>query len=254
MKSPLKDNPLRNPGESLDKEISEFLFTEVLTYIAVSALMIAMAFQEWIRWYFNSPPTPWTITIMSIVIVAYSGSKIIQAKSKIKALKQGRDGEKAVGQYLEKLREHGAQIFHDVPSKGFNLDHVVIVKSGIYVIETKTYSKPDKGEAKIIFTGDSVIVNGKKENEKPIIQVKAAASWLAEMLSESTGHKFTIKPVVLFPGWFIEPTSEAKASNVWVLNPKALPTFIENSKEQLKPEDVKMASFHLSRYIRSYAE
>jgi len=254
MKSPLKDNPLRNPGESLDKEISVLLYDEVLLYVLLSLLMVAMALEEWLRWYLNSPPSPFVFSVMAITAVAYSVFKIIRAKSKIKALKQGRDGEKAVGQYLEKLREHGAQIFHDVPSKEFNLDHVVIIKSGIYVIETKTYSKPDKGEAKIIFTGDSVIVNGNKDNEKPIIQVKAASSWLAEMLFESTGYKFTIKPVVLFPGWYIEPTSEAKASNVWVLNPKALPTFIENSKEQLKPEEVKIASFHLSRYIRSYAE
>lgn len=254
MKSPLKHNPLRNPGESLDKAINDFLIDEVLMYLLLSALMVVIALFEWFRWYMNTPPSPWTISITAMMTVLYSATKIIRAKSKIKSLKQGRDGEKAVGQYLEKLREHGAQIFHDVPSKGFNLDHVVIIKSGIYVIETKTYSKPDKGEAKIIFTGDSVIVNGKKENEKPIIQVKAASGWLAEILFESTGHKFIIKPVVLFPGWYIEPTSEAKASNVWVLNPKALPTFIENSKEQLKPEEVKMAAFHLSRYIRSYAE
>jgi hypothetical protein len=163
MKSPLKDNPLRNPGESLDKEIHEFLYDEVMQYLLMSLLMVALALEEWLRWYLNTPLSPLLFSFMAIATVAYSIFKIIRAKSKIKSLKQGRDGEKAVGQYLEKLREHGAQIFHDVPSKGFNLDHVVIVKSGIYVIETKTYSKPDKGEAKIIFTGDSVIVNGKKK-------------------------------------------------------------------------------------------
>jgi len=159
-----------------------------------------------------------------------------------------------VGQFLEKLREKGSQVFHDIPSKGFNLDHVVIHESGIYVIETKTYSKPQRGESKVIFNGESVSFNGHKENKKPIIQVNAAANWLAEMLLESTGRQFKIKPVVVFPGWYIEATSEAKFTNAWVLNPKALPTFIGNSKKQLKLEEVKMASYHLSRYIRSYVE
>ncbi|WP_425484267.1 nuclease-related domain-containing protein [Candidatus Methylobacter favarea] len=42
------------------------------------------------------------------------------------------------------------------------MDHVVICKSGVYIIETKTFSKPDKGEAKIIYNGDAILLNGKK--------------------------------------------------------------------------------------------
>ena len=62
------------------------------------------------------------------------------------------------------------------------------------------------------------------------------------------------KPVVVFPGWFIEPTSEARNSDVWVLNPKALPTFISNSKDSLSIDEISMVAFHLSRYIRGYKE
>lgn len=254
MKSPLTDNPLRNPGESLDKRISKFIDDEILTYFLVSIVIVILASMEWVRWYLDTPPSPIVYSFFAIISVAYTTIKIIRGKSKLRSLRQGRDGEKAVGQYLEKLREQGVQLFHDIPSKGFNLDHVLICQSGIYVIETKTYSKPDKGVPKIVYNGKSVLINGKTKTEKPIIQVKAAAGWLAETLFESTGHKFMIKPVVLFPGWYIEPTSEAKSSEVWVLNPKALPAFIKHSKELLKPEEVKMASFHLSRYIRSYSE
>ncbi|SHN92742.1 hypothetical protein BHECKSOX_1332, partial [Bathymodiolus heckerae thiotrophic gill symbiont] len=91
------------------------------------------------------------------------------------------------------------------------------------------------------------------KNDKPIIQVTAASSWLKGLLKDSTGRQFETKPVVVFPGWYVEPTSEAKNSNVWVLNPKALPTFISNSKHRLSDDDVNMVAFHLSRYIRSYS-
>jgi hypothetical protein len=63
-----------------------------------------------------------------------------------------------------------------------------------------------------------------------------------------------VKPVILFPGWFIDTTTEAKKSDIWVLEPKGLPAFISNSQEQLSNEQVKMISFHLSRYIRSFEE
>lgn len=254
MKSPLKDKPLRNPGESLDKEIEDFLYDEVIKYVVMSALISCWAIMEWLYWFLKTPRSPWLFTIMALITLIYSVVRFIRAKKKIRMLKQGRDGEKAVGQYLERLRENGAQVFHDIPAKGFNLDHVVISKSGIYVIETKTFSKPDKGEARIIYNGEAVLLHGKIENKHPIIQVKAAVYWLTDLLNESTGKKFNIKPVVVFPGWFIEPTAESKASEVWALNPKALPSFIRNSQNQLEDHEVKMASFHLSRYIRTCVE
>lgn len=114
----------------------------------VSKVAIVMAMIDWYRWYFKAPADPWPFSILAIVAVLISTVKIFRVKKKIKYLKQGREGEKAVVQYLERLRENGCKVFHDVPSKGFNLDHVVISKTGIYVIETKSYSKPDKGEAK----------------------------------------------------------------------------------------------------------
>ena len=224
------------------------------TYLLFPAFLIVMAMMEWIHWYSKAPPSPWLSSFVALVAVLYSTVRIIRVKKKLKSLRQGRDGEKAVGQYLELFREKGAKIYHDIPAKGFNLDHVVICKSGIYVIETKTFSKPDKGEAKIIFNGETVFLNGKSENNKPIVQVKAAANWLKDLINDSTGHKFMIKPIVVFPGWYIESTSDVKSSEVWVLNPKALPTYISNSKDQLSAEEISMVAFHLSRYVRSYVE
>ena len=128
---------------------------------------------------------------------------------------------------------------------------MLIARSGVYVVETKTFSKPDKGETKNIFTGDNLVHHNGFKDDKPLIQVKAAANWLKQQLKESTGRDVAVRKVLLFPGWFIEPTAEAKQSDVWVLNPKALPAFISNSREQLSGEDVAMMDYHLSRFVRT---
>jgi hypothetical protein len=60
-----------------------------------------------------------------------------------------------------------------------------------------------------------------------------------------------LKKVVLFSGCRIEPTAESKQSDVWVLNPKALPAFIANSQKRLSGEDVRLVAFHLSRFVRA---
>jgi len=251
MKSPLKDNPLHNPGETLDKEIDSLINDGAMKYIIAPVFIGVLAMLEWWRWFMEQPPTPILYSIMFVIVLAYSVPKTFAIKKQLRSLRLGRDGEKAVGQYLEGLRASGAKIFHDIPGQNFNLDHVVIASSGIYVIETKTYSKPEKGRAVIIFNGTGVRLNNLPENNKPIIQVTAAASWLKFLLQESTGKKFETKPVVVFPGWFVEPTSEARNSEVWVLNTKALPTFISNSKNSLSNEEINMAAYHLSRYIRT---
>ncbi len=253
MKSPLKDRPLRNPGESIDREIYDVLLDGLLRYYMVAVLLGVMAGLEWWRWYTHARPSPLIFTacaLIAIVVAVWRGGIALR---RVKRLKQGRDGEKAVGQYLDKLRASGAEVFHDVPGNKFNLDHVVIHASGLYVIETKTWSKPDRGEAKLQFDGESVTRGGLVPERNVVIQVRAARDWLVETLKESTGRKFPARSVVVFPGWFIEPTAEAKGSDVWVLNPKALPAFIGNSRQQLSAEDVKLGAYHLGRYIRGAA-
>jgi hypothetical protein len=37
----------------------------------------------------------------------------------------------------------------------------VIDMSGIYVIETKAYSKPDKGSPVVTYDGEKVLINGR---------------------------------------------------------------------------------------------
>lgn len=254
MKSPLKDNPLHNPAESLDKEIDKVINEEALLYLLVCGFFVLLTFLEWYRWALDAKPNPIALSIMTLIVVPYCTYRIFNVRKRVKRLRLGRDGEKAVGQHLESLRESSAKVFHDIPAQTFNLDHVVIAKSGIYVIETKTYSKPESGAPKIIFDGQKLKLNTGITTDKPVIQVQAACSWLGELLKQSTGRSFPVKPVIVFPGWFIEPTSEAKSSEVWVLNPKGLPTFINNSADRLNTDEVSMAAYHLSRYVRSYKQ
>jgi hypothetical protein len=249
-KSPLKDRPLNSPGESLEKEIDNLILDEVLFYGLLTGFMGLLAALEWYRWYKPSEPHPWFYTGIFFIFFGIAAVKTRRAYAKARRLKQGRDGEKAVGQFLEQLRGQGATVFHDVPGGSFNLDHVVIHENGIYVVETKTWSKPKKGQAVVSYDGQSVKMDGGPPNIKPIIQVKAASNWLSEMLASSTGKSFSIQPVVVFPGWYIESAPDAM-KDVWVLNPKAFPAFIANAKPTISMEDAKLASFHLSRYIRT---
>ncbi|MDD5160063.1 MAG: nuclease-related domain-containing protein [Sulfuricurvum sp.] len=250
-KSPLKDKPLRNAGQSLDEEITRIIDEDATPYISASLTLILFAVFEWYRLYTHVSPSPWIFTIMALLFTEYSAYKIINIRSRLKNLRLGRDGEKAVGQYLESFRSaNGIKVFHDIKGENFNIDHVVVSTKGIYIIETKTHSKPIKGKAEILFDGKKLLFNGADYGDRIMIQVKAENKWLSELIEELTARKFPIQPVIAFPGWFVKMTN-TNDSGIWALNPRGLPSFLNNQQEVMSLEDVQLVSNHLSRYIRS---
>jgi len=255
-RSPLKDRPLRLPGQSVQDELEELLLDKLLPYFLFVVFLGLITGMEWVAVWRHLPRQPWLYTGMTVIAMGVCGWKFLRAKQRIANLRLGRDGERTVAEWLDRLRARGAHVFHDVPAEGFNLDHVLLCRRGIFVIETKTRSKPVGREARVTFTTDSVLVGGQKPDRDPVRQVEAGGRWLQSLLEQSTAKGFPVSGVVLFPGWFVEPMPRAwkEAGLPWVLTPKALSAFIENEPQRLEESEVAMAAFHLERYLRSEQE
>lgn len=57
-----------------------------------------------------------------------------------------------------------------------------------------------------------------------------------------------MRPIVVFPGWLIEQTSDS-SREVRVLKPKSLPGFFANEPVRIALEDVNLAAFQRSCLI-----
>lgn len=248
-RSPLKGPPLRYPGQSVDERRAEII-DKLQMPVFIAAALLAVALMEVYATLTGKRSPLWAYVIGAVAAGAFAAMRIYLAIPTLRALRQARDGERVVGQFLDILREQGYRVFHDVVGTGFNVDHILIGPGGIYTVETKTWSKPAKGAPKVWFDGEEINVDGTHVDRDPVVQARAQAKWIKDLLSESTGRVFPVRPVILFPGWFVEPARGAY-KEMWVLNPKALPEFLKNEKVLLAPEDVKLASYHLSRFIRS---
>jgi hypothetical protein len=249
-RSPIKDKPLRLPGQSLQDERDKLLENSVNEPLVIAAIFFVLALVEWWRFYMDVKINPLLWTAAAVIAVIYAAIRIQRVRPKLRNLRQGLEGERAVGQFLERLREQGFQVFHDVVGHGFNLDHVLIGPAGVLTIETKTWSKPIKGSPEISFDGEAIRVGQLVPDRDPVVQAKAQAGWLRSLLAESTGRQFDVRPAIVFPGWFVANKPGA-LKDVWVLEPKALPTFLNNEPVRLSRDEIKLASFHLSRLIRS---
>ena len=113
-RSPLKGKPLRNPGQSLDEQIHDFIEDRIGGPIFVAVFTALLAGLEWWRYYKPQPPAPWLYTVGAAIVILYAAFRIYRAVPRLRALKLGRDGEKVVGQFLESLRERGYRVFHDI--------------------------------------------------------------------------------------------------------------------------------------------
>lgn len=240
---------MRLPGQSIDEELDKLIENQVLAPYLFAAILLILAGLEWWRYWKRVPPNPILFSVVALIAVAYATYRILRTRKKAKALRLGRDGERAVAQYLEWFRTAGYFVFHDVPSADANIDHLLIGPQGIFTIETKTLSKPERGECKITLVDGEVHANGLKLDRNPVIQAKAQAGWIKSFLRE---HQFPtpVWPVVVFPGWYIE-RFDMRGAGLWMLEPKALGAFIEREPQRLSREQVQAIASAISSHVRA---
>lgn len=251
-RSPLKERPLHVAGQSLDKQIQDYLSDDASMYFTIQGILVCTTIIVWLYRVFPTIYIPILLTIITLFAIIYCSCRLIILLKKIKSLALGRNGERIVAEILDNLRNQEFVVFHDIVDKNrnFNIDHVILSPHGIFTVETKTFSKPPKGE--ITYKDDNIIAGGINTSNKIILQAESQTKWLKSILKESTGKDYHVMSVIVFPGWFVQPMPENLKKRIWILNPDALDSFIKNEPVRIQESDMHLAAFHISRYIRMY--
>ena len=140
-KVPFTDLPLRPPGESsrvAAQKIFEDTIENLLVIVLASAVFgMAVAMSA-------SGNKLFLAGVSGVVVL---GTTAIMAPRVLRSLRKywnyqlGFKGERLVGEELNQLLAKGYRVFHDVPFNGYNVDHVAVGSSGVFVVETKTRRK-----------------------------------------------------------------------------------------------------------------
>jgi len=180
---------------------------------------------QYIRAYQNKWPSIWVhgggfLFILALLTIGFMIGLVLRKVQKRLKLIEAVDAELAVAQELEKLRNLGCEIFHDMQTGKFNIDHVVVGPGSVYAVETKSRLKPTtdnrKADATVIF--DEAMLRFPDWSESEIFdQTRNQAKWLAEKLSHSTGVPTSVKPVLALPMWFVKDNGK---SDILVINPR----------------------------------
>ena len=233
-RSPFTDNFLRNPGESLSRQImevndriTEYMFLVITVPVLFYAVYISSLH------FGNSKLSISIFTVFIIVgigVIAFYLFKLIKMLNLRRSYRMGYEGEIAVGQELNQLMRDGYYVYHDFPADKFNIDHIVVGTPGVFAVETKARSKPTskdrKADAKVKYDGKCLrFPNG--TDVESIEQAKQQADWLSKWLQSAVGEAVKVRPVVALPGWFVERVASGGIS---VINPK-------NFRSIAKPKD-----------------
>jgi hypothetical protein len=223
-KSPLNQDLLRNPGQSLLEKIND-MTTDLMINIVIFPLIPCLLYIQLMNLYVFQKQTPSVFIIVLFTVLAlgsiiYLSYKDIRIFRKRNRLRLAYECEVAVGQDLHNELNSGFRIFHDFPAKNFNIDHIAVGPTGVFAIETKGRSRSAKNENnnwEIIFNGKSLIFPGWKE-QKPIEQSKKQAMWLNQWIKKMTFEEVYVTPVLAFPHWMIK--RKASSFDVLIYNGK----------------------------------
>lgn len=227
-KSPLVDDLLRLPGETLNERFRDTIFDLCGVFAAamcVPAIGLIVLLNSWVD--------PAKIKLGPVAVVAiltifggisWSLWKIIKILRNISSIKRGLEGELATAQLLTPLLGEGWQLFHDLPMKRSNIDHVLVGPTGVYAIETKYRSKrlslKGKEAAQAEYDGSSIRFAGGANEHLPVQQAQAVAGELSKWLHGKLGEPMNVVPVVALPGWFVKTTQKPGNGQAYVINPK----------------------------------
>lgn len=213
-RNPLTRDLLRSPGESLREEI-ENVNWDIAAHLALVPLPALGTYAGYVStaaFTGTFPPTWVTLVyvLLALGITAWILRTVWIWLGKRRELVLGYEAELAVGQELNQLAHRGFHVFHDIPAKGFNVDHVIVGPEGVFAVETKGRAKAttEDGRAaewEVNYDGEYLDFQ-KWRTKAPLEQAARQAKWLAEWLSSAVGDRVTVDPVVVLPGWYIRRT------------------------------------------------
>ena len=168
---------------------------------------------------------------LAIVGLSLIRESIFRAYSWLK----GARGEKAVATALRSLECERFQVLHDLPNGKGNIDHVVIGRTGVFVIETKAH------EGSVHYQNGRLCKNGFPFDRDPLKQVRRQAACLADKIEPIIGRRPYVIPILCFVNAYVE-NDALTVENVTVTRPQFLTKMITRGKAKFsQPEVERMA-------------
>lgn len=241
--SPLRPESLRTWDRPGRRQLPTPRKSHLLEYFAAAAVFALLAGLEWTAYLNGWPRRPVVYSIAALISLSIAVWRLRNFQQQLRRFHRTPDPRQGVAQFLEPLRKHGAHLFHGVASGGMNLDHIVVSRHGIYVIDVQDGAKPWP-KSTLRLDHSHVLVADRLPDRNLAKTVQDQARWLSGMLEQATGKRFTVRGLVVMPQWWIK---QQGTSGVGVFDAKSLCQSIERAADCITPSDLWLVCDQLSQ-------
>lgn len=235
-------------GESLQKKID----ADYEQYFCIWGFFLAFFILTLYIWLFYFGV--WNITlglaitfsVFTLGVLVYGIRKSLKLIRHIRNCYKGMEGERLVGEMLNKLSCDSVRVFHDVCGDCFNVDHLIISTRGIFTIETKHYDR--KKGYKFLYQDGKLLFNG-RVCKTLLNQMDGEANFISEKLESLCGRNYPVQKVAIIIGAYIENPAR-DFSKYWILNESGFPKFFANAKETLSIDEVRSIANQVTEWLK----
>lgn len=177
----------------------------------------------------------WEASKQGSKFFSFTNRYIFDVKTDERAWRVGAEGERAIGERLNKLRDQGWRVLHSIPvgSRGSDIDHVVVGPGGVFTINSKNHPG-----GKIWVAKYQMRVNG---HVVPYLRnASHEATRASKLLSEVLGFEVPVRSCVVVLTGTIVPEVKIKEmpDDVMVLDRMDVPRWFKKRKPVLTAEQV----------------
>jgi hypothetical protein len=188
----------------------------ILLGMLLLAIILALVIQNW-RTIGLSGGAVFALVILIRILPDLANKTLKQRTKAERRAERGARAEEVVGNLLTDLDENFF-VLNDISSPYGNIDHIVIARHGVFLLETKAHG----GRVEIL--SDGLLINNKTPEKDFIAQALRNTYWLREQIERITGQKIWITPVIVFTNAFVETGRPIKG--VTITNKKFLTSIL----------------------------
>lgn len=254
----------RIQGEGLQEKIRGIEF-DIYEACMFPVFFVIMTIFLWLfcldlKWIQFNAITASVFTVISIIISIRSYRKVKNLRKSLINYRKGLEGERLVGEVINKLSNENTFVFHDIPGDRFNVDHIIVSTRGVFVIETKHFDRSKCHE--FTFDGNMVYRQMKDGTKylcpKLLPQMDGEARFIQNEIEIRTEMKIPVIKVAVLIGCFIHTPAENETkqnmkkyfSKYWIVNEKLLSSMILEENEIYDDSVVKLIASHIKELVK----
>ena len=246
-------------GESLEQriqELSDKVFENLLFPMValVAFIYVAMIYVGFLQ---VNLFTVVFILALLIVLSVRAFIKIRRLNAKIRNCRKGLDGERYVGAIIEKASSKNSFVFHDIVCekinqgkvKPFNIDHLIVSTKGIFAIDAKNWSLPDReyNQADFVFDNGELVDSTGVIQKELMKKIESQAKFIEDRIYEWIGKRYQVFRVGIMIGAYVQNV-QGDFRKYWFINDGAFLGFFEREPDKIPLNDVLRISDSLRRF------